>query len=408
MFHIAVTSWSPNLKTHKQAPTQPSHKADNTKKSKVCFRGVDLIQTTLIFAVNLKDLWAVDRLNLVTKLAHFLGIDSSVITISTGNELFSTQDNSKSYSILASGHGNTVAIVPNATELTWQVPCNVFPEVHLFVQVLQHNVDGGRLTSEVGYNVVGWYISAMVNPPKQQVGRKKRFAKWLMTPVPTPVPDLVPATKVEQTSSKFWWWWHETKHEETTMTTSSLERTSQETIPINKMTKPFPPQSEIIEHTLTPSSHSSRISPTKSSYFMSSPIATHHIKSPSSSFPETSSSYHVESRYSSESLYSSSSSYPTYQTSIPEMTRSLTDSYTISQIDSSSVSTTLPEASKTYTDVDSISGSGDTTYTDEERVPVIETTVLPSTETSAPVSLFVTPSLPIGKPDTDDVHSMTG
>lgn len=399
VFHIAVTSWSLNIKKNMQASTQASNEPDHNRKSKVCYRGVDLIQTTLIFAVNLKELGVVDRLNLIKNLAHFLGIDSSVITISTGNELFSTQDNYKSYSILASGHGNTVSIVPNATELTWQVPCSVFPEVHLFVQVLQHNVEGGRLTSEVGYNVVGWYISAMVNPSKQQLGRKKRFARRFMTPALTPVPDLVPATKVKPTSSTHWWWWPETKSKSSfvEVTSSELPTTT------DKMTKPFLPQSETVGHTLLPSSHFSQISPTKSSYFASSPESTRAIKVPSSVFPETTSSYQVESLFFSEFLSAFSSSLMTSQEAVPEMTPS-TDYYMKSRTYSTSTHTPTPEASKSYTEIDSMSGSGDSTYTDEDAIPVIETTLLP--QTYPPISPYITPSPPIQRPDTD-VHSVT-
>lgn len=167
----------------------------NNKHEKTCYKGIKLIQTTLIFAVNLYKLDALARYNIMKNLADFLDINKTLITVSASKELFSMQDKSKSYSILASGRGNTDAVLPNVTELTWRVPCSIFKEVSLFMQVLQHNVEGGRLTREVGYDVIGWYISALVNPSKQYRPRNKRALPKVSTPTPTPQIHLVPATK---------------------------------------------------------------------------------------------------------------------------------------------------------------------------------------------------------------------
>ncbi|XP_029656616.1 uncharacterized protein LOC115230617 [Octopus sinensis] len=174
------------------------------KPEKTCYKGINLIQTTLIFAVNLYKLDALARYNIMKNLADFLDINETLITITASKELFSMQDKSQSFSILASGRGNTDAVLPNVTELTWRVPCGVFKEVSLYMQVLQHNVEGGRLTREVGYDVVGWYISALVNPSKQHRSRKKRAIPKNSTPTPTPQIEVVPATKIVKSSSSLY------------------------------------------------------------------------------------------------------------------------------------------------------------------------------------------------------------
>ncbi|GAB1606313.1 hypothetical protein Ahia01_000913800 [Argonauta hians] len=170
---------------------------------KACFKGVYVIQTTLIFAVSLNALDAAARYSIMKDLADFLDINATSITISSNRELFSIEDKSKSYSILASGRGNTDLVLPNVTELTWRVPCSVFKEVNLFMQVLQHNVAGGRLTQEVNYDVVGWYISALVNPSRQYQSqpRKKRYAHKYATMMPTPHVKVFPATRAVESSA---------------------------------------------------------------------------------------------------------------------------------------------------------------------------------------------------------------
>lgn len=103
---------------------------------------------------------------------------------------------SSDHHILTAGPGNVIESMSESLEVSWHTACGQFEGVNDYTRVLQHNIDVGRITNEIGYGIIAWYMYTD-RPVSRRV--KRRAHGVVKTATPTfspPSPSFVVSSSI--------------------------------------------------------------------------------------------------------------------------------------------------------------------------------------------------------------------
>ena len=128
---------------------------------------------------------AKQRVKVLYKLANF--ISHSVYDISLVPRKSEAVSRLMDQKVLYAGPG-TASITSKNTgiELTWILGCGDFiQQLSDFVQVIEHNIQTNRISSELNHDIIGWQV--METQPPEQIRKLRRRRRQVMrTPMATP------------------------------------------------------------------------------------------------------------------------------------------------------------------------------------------------------------------------------
>ena len=141
-----------------------------------------------------------EKVFLLDCMSNFLSKDVNAFSLSQYNPSILSLTNKH---IISAGPGNVIESLSNSMELSWHVACGKFKHVSDFSKVLQHNIDSGRLTAELGFGIIAWYIFADRRVPNRvkRNGARQTATPSLTQPVPTKMSDLTEFTMLTSISS---------------------------------------------------------------------------------------------------------------------------------------------------------------------------------------------------------------
>ncbi|CAH1788430.1 unnamed protein product [Owenia fusiformis] len=152
---------------------------------------------TLQVNIDMEDISAEERIDIVRRYAHFVSKNAVDLTFVTSSSV-----KHPDIHILAAGPGNAQideSLHKVGVDLSWTVACGTFSEIQNFEHVLEHNIGSKRIPGEIGYDVIGWRIeSHRALSELRQSRHHLRHIRAVQTPVPTPVftASSVPSTVV--------------------------------------------------------------------------------------------------------------------------------------------------------------------------------------------------------------------
>ena len=163
----------------------------NLKVESKCEWDQNVFHATLVLDASLNELNAKQRVKLVYKLGNFIFQSVSQVTVSARQS--ETVARLLGKHVIVAGPGNAdVTTVHTGVELAWFLGCGEkFTQQQDFVQVIEHNINTGRISKEIGFNIIGWQVIE-TQPPKpiKLLRRQKRQA----TRTPVPMPTVLSAT----------------------------------------------------------------------------------------------------------------------------------------------------------------------------------------------------------------------
>ncbi|KAI8745409.1 threonine-rich gpi-anchored glycoprotein, partial [Biomphalaria glabrata] len=157
------------------------------------------VLASLVLCASVQELNASRRLYLAHHLASFMNIPVASIQIEPSTTQFLVAIQNKFQMVFAGPGSESGCDLSQNIEILWALSCSSVRHLRDFAQVLQHNVDGGRLQEELGLALVGWYVASS-NSLNTRHGRRRRGVGG-STPIPTPAPAPVRPTSVTMVSS---------------------------------------------------------------------------------------------------------------------------------------------------------------------------------------------------------------
>lgn len=160
-------------------------------KQKFCHSDDEIVfyaSLILHVAYNLTD---AQKSLMIKKWSDFISKDQNLIFLSR-TEAAGLQYDGKY--ILTAGPGNVIESLRRSVTVSWHLACGFFEQVHDFTRVLQHNIDAGRVSEELGFDVIAWYVYTDRLLPKRvkrqaNMGRRRTGTPTISPPVPTTLSD---------------------------------------------------------------------------------------------------------------------------------------------------------------------------------------------------------------------------
>ena len=154
----------------------------------------------LVLGVSMSELDPKQRVQMIHKFADFISESPSGITMTSKQS--EAVAKLLGYHVAAAGPGDSDDTSQDGVEVGWFLGCGVkFSQLQDFIQVMEHNVNTGRIREEIGLNVVGWQVRACRVPePIKKLRRQKR--QVMQTALQTPaVLAYTPSIFVHPSSS---------------------------------------------------------------------------------------------------------------------------------------------------------------------------------------------------------------
>uniref|UniRef100_A0A8C5XAJ7 Dystroglycan 1 n=1 Tax=Malurus cyaneus samueli TaxID=2593467 RepID=A0A8C5XAJ7_9PASS len=138
----------------------------------------------IILSTGAETLEVQERLSMVCRLAEYLHLPSSLLTL-----LQHTEPAARGSHILAEDTGHIDLPARHYVRLSWPVKCGAFAMLHELIQVLQHNVNSQHLSQLLGYDIAGWRILRRGNYERNSPRRHRR--QLMITPTPALKPTRI-------------------------------------------------------------------------------------------------------------------------------------------------------------------------------------------------------------------------
>uniref|UniRef100_A0A8C3RB60 Peptidase S72 domain-containing protein n=1 Tax=Cyanoderma ruficeps TaxID=181631 RepID=A0A8C3RB60_9PASS len=175
-----------NLTIHVQ-DSSLSLEMQNLKRmlnSHQCGKEAPITCAELILSAGAAALEVGQRLSVVCRMAEFLHLDSSLLTLlqHTGPAAGDTH-------VLAEDTAHIDLTAGHYLGLSWPVTCGGFALLHEFIQVLQHNVNSHHLSRLLGYEIAGWRILRRGEYERKSPRLHRR--QLMITPTPALKPTRI-------------------------------------------------------------------------------------------------------------------------------------------------------------------------------------------------------------------------
>uniref|UniRef100_A0A8C5UJ17 Dystroglycan 1 n=1 Tax=Malurus cyaneus samueli TaxID=2593467 RepID=A0A8C5UJ17_9PASS len=149
-----------------------------------CGKEAPITSAEIILSTGAETLEVQERLSMVCRLAEYLHLPSSLLTL-----LQHTEPAARGSHILAEDTGHIDLPARHYVRLSWPVKCGAFAMLHELIQVLQHNVNSQHLSQLLGYDIAGWRILRRGNYERNSPRRHRR--QLMITPTPALKPTRI-------------------------------------------------------------------------------------------------------------------------------------------------------------------------------------------------------------------------
>ncbi|RLW01764.1 hypothetical protein DV515_00007629 [Chloebia gouldiae] len=149
-----------------------------------CGKEAPITCAEIILSAAAAALAARERLSVVCRMAEYLHLDSSLLTL-----LQHTDPAARGCHVLAEDTRHINLTTNNYVGLSWPVTCGGFALLHEFIQVLQHNMDSHHLSRLLGYEIAGWRILRRGEYERKSPRLHRR--QLMITPTPALKPTRI-------------------------------------------------------------------------------------------------------------------------------------------------------------------------------------------------------------------------
>ncbi|XP_045164471.2 serine-rich adhesin for platelets-like isoform X1 [Mercenaria mercenaria] len=190
-FEKLSDNWGTVLKFKARMNSYQSNETHDNSMPELCQKDQIVFYASLILHVS-NNLTNAQEDLIMLKWSNFISKDPDMIFISR------TESDVLGYTgkyILTGGPGNVIESLSKSVEISWHIACGFFEQLHDFTRILQHNIDVGRVSAEIGFNVIAWFVYTDRPLPKRvrrqaHSGKRQTVTPTFSLPAPTTLSEM--------------------------------------------------------------------------------------------------------------------------------------------------------------------------------------------------------------------------
>ncbi|RUS68646.1 hypothetical protein EGW08_023592, partial [Elysia chlorotica] len=169
------------------------------------------VLASLVVCTSLSALTVTERVDMVSRLAQFLGIPFTSVTLASSDTRGLVAVSDGGFQLVSAGPGSesdSGCALAETAELLWPLECVTVRHLADLSRVIQHNVDGGRFREELGgRGLIGWYVASSDSLATRRHRRRYRrgagqgAGSGYRTATPTPAVPAVKPTRIVHVST---------------------------------------------------------------------------------------------------------------------------------------------------------------------------------------------------------------